>query len=241
MRRSFRVPANFDWRRMLPRGSADRLPMLRIAIGALVAANLVAGWFVFNPPGGSLEDLDSQLVATRQQIMARQSSIERLHRTVDKTDQARLAGDAFLSQYFLPRRHAYSRLEVELGEAAAAAGIKDKGRSYSYEPVEGSDTLGMLTITANYEGTYADLILFLNRIDRAKRLLILESLTAQPLQGTPILVMTMKLNAFFRFDGPQNDRAEKGEEGETAVRNPDSEPGPAGAMKPAAAVKEVRR
>ena len=235
MRRSFRVPANFDWRRMLPRGSADRLPMLRIAIGALVAANLVAGWFVFNPPGGSLEDLDSQLVATRQQIMARQSSIERLHRTVDKTDQARLAGDAFLSQYFLPRRHAYSRLEVELGEAATAAGIKDKGRSYSYESVEGSDTLGMLTITANYEGTYADLILFLNRIDRAKRLLILESLQAQPVQGTPSLAMTMKLDAFFRFDGPQNDRAEKGEEGQAAAKDSEPESGPV------FPVKEVRR
>ena len=235
MRRSFSLPASFDWRRLLPRGSADRLPMLRIAIGTLVAANLAAAWFVFNPPGGSLEDLDSQIVATRQQLIARQSSIARLHRTMDKTAQARLAGDAFLSQYFLPRRHAYSRLEVELGEAAAAAGIKDKGRSYSYEPVEGSDTLGMLTITAHYEGTYADLILFLNRVDRAKRLLILESLQAQPVQGTPLLAMDMKLNAFFRFDGPQNDRAEKGEEGATAASNSDPEPGPA------VSVKEVRR
>jgi Tfp pilus assembly protein PilO len=235
MRRSFSVPAGFDWRRLLPRGSAGRIPAVRIAIGTLVAANLAAAWFVFNPPGGSLEDLESQIVATRLQIMARQSSIARLHRSIDKTDQARLAGDAFLSQYFLPRRHAYSRLEVELSEAATAAGIKDKGRSYSYEQVEGSDTLGMLTITANYEGTYADLILFLNRIDRAKRLLILESLQAQPLQGTPLLAMNMKLNAFFRFDGPQNDRAEKGEEGQAAVRNSDPESGTA------LPVKEVQR
>jgi len=44
MRRSFSLPASFDWRRLLPRGSADRLPMLRIAIGTLVAANLVAAW-----------------------------------------------------------------------------------------------------------------------------------------------------------------------------------------------------
>jgi hypothetical protein len=45
----------------------------------------------------------------------------------------------------------------------------------------------------------------------------------------------MKLNAFFRFDGPQNDRAEKGEEGATAASNSDPEPGPA------VSVKEVRR
>lgn len=235
MRKSFSVPANFNWRRLVPRGSADRLPILRIAIGALLAANLAAMWFVFSPPGGSLENLESQLVTTRQQIMARQMAIARIHRTLDKTDQARLAGDAFLSQYFLPRRYAYSRLEVELGEAAKAAGIKDKGRSYSYEPVEGSDTLGMLSITANYEGTYADLILFLSRIDRAKRLLILESLQAQPLQGTPLLAMTMKLNAFFRFDGQQNELPEKGEEGQAAAGNSEPESGPI------VPVKEVRR
>jgi Tfp pilus assembly protein PilO len=235
MRKSFSVPANFDWRKLLARGSAGRLPRLHIVIGALVAANLAAAWFVFYPPGGSLEDLESKIVTTRQQIMARQMAIARLHRTLEKTDQARLAGDAFLNQYFLPRRHAYSRLEVEFDAAATAASIKDKGRSYSYEPVEGSDTLGMLTITANYEGTYADLILFLNHIDRAKRLLILESLTAQPVQGTPLLAMNMKLNAFFRFDGPQNDRVDKGEEGQAAVQNPDLQSGPV------VAVKEVRR
>ena len=238
MRRSFNLPVNLDWRRLLPRGRAGRLPVRRILLGTLLVANVAAAWFVFSPPGGSREDLESQLATTRQQILARQSAIARLRHTMDKTDQARLAGDAFLKQYFLPRRHAYSRLEVELGAAASAAGLKDKGRSYSFEPVEGSDTLGMLTITANYEGTYADLIQFLNRVDRAKRLLILESLTAQPLQGSPLLSITTKLNAFFRFDGPQNEPAEKGEASQAAVEEPAPEPGPG---VPATPVKEVRR
>ena len=235
MRKSFKLPANFDWRRLLPRDAKDRAPMLRLGAGALLAANLLAAWFVFNPPGGSLEELESQLVATRQQITARQMSIERLHRAIDKTDKARLAGDAFLNQSFLPRRYAYSRLEVELGEAAATAGMKDKGRGYSYEAVEGSDTLGMLTITANYEGTYANLTQFLNKVDRAKRLLILESLTAQPLQGTPNLAIMMKLNAFFRFDGEQPEPPEKSEASAAAEQS--AEP----TAEPAVAVKEVRR
>jgi len=211
MRKSFKLPANFDWRRFLPRDATDRVPMLRLGVGVLLVANLLGAWFVFNPPGGSLETLEGQLVTTRQQIAARQVSIERLHRTIDKTDKAKLAGDAFLNQYFLPRRYAYSRLEVELGEAAQASGMKDKGRGYSYEAVEGSDTLGMLTITANYEGTYANLTQFMNRVDRAKRLLILEALQAQPLQGTPNLAMMIKLNAFFRFDGEQGEPLEKSE------------------------------
>jgi Tfp pilus assembly protein PilO len=212
MRRNFSVSANFDWRRLLRPGSLDRPTVVRIVLGTLLAANVAAAWFVFHPPGGSFEDLEGQIVATRQQMAARQLSIERLHRTGDKTEQAKLAGEQFLNQYFLPRRHAYSLLEIELGAAAKSAGIRAKDRTFSYEPVEGSGTLGMLSITASFEGTYADLITFVNQIDRAQRLIILESLQAQPIQGTQVLAITMKLDAFFRFEGPQDDTLARAEE-----------------------------
>jgi len=205
MRRNFSVSAHIDWRRFLRREAWDRATVLRVALGTLVAANVAAGWFVFHPPGGSLEDLEGQIVAARQQIAARQQSIQRLRRTSDKTVQARLAGDEFLEQYFLPRRHAYSMLLTELDRASKASGIKPKDHTYSYEAVEGSDTLGMLTITANFEGTYADLVGFVNQVDRAQRLVIMEALQAQPVQGSPVLAITIKLDAFFRFDGPQGD------------------------------------
>jgi Tfp pilus assembly protein PilO len=205
MPRNFSVSANFDWHRWLHPGSLNRRTAVRTALGTLLVANVAAVWFVFHPPGGSIEDLGGQIVTARQQIVARQQAIERLRRTGDKTQNARFAGEQFLNQYFLPRRHAYSLLETELGSAAKASGIRAKDRTYSYEPVEGSDTLGMLTITANFEGTYADLMSFVNQIDRAQRLLILESLQAQPIQGAQMLAITMKLDAFFRFEGPQGD------------------------------------
>src|SRR5664279_3695725 len=190
MRRNFSVPANLDWRQLLRPRSIDRPTLVRIVLGVLFAANVAAAWFVFHPPGGSLEDLQTQIITTRQQIVARRLSIERLHRTGDKTEKAKLAGEEFLNQYFLPRRHAYSLLEIALGEAAKASGIHPKDRTFSYEPVEGSDTLGMLTITANFEGSYSDLVNFVNQIDRAQRLIILESLNAQPVQGSQVLAIT---------------------------------------------------
>jgi Tfp pilus assembly protein PilO len=212
MRRNFNVSANLDWRRLRGR-SFDRPTVVRLVLGTLLIANVAAAWFVFHPPGGSLEDLEGQIAATRQQILIRQQSIDRLHRTSGKTERAKLAGDAFLNQYFLPRQHAYSILEIEMGAAAKASGIRPKDRTFSYEPVEGSDTLGMLSITANFEGTYADLVAFLNQLDRAKRLVIVESLSAQPVQGSPALAINMKLDAFFRFEGPQNELVAQAEAG----------------------------
>lgn len=190
MRRSFSVS--------LKSLAKNRQAAVRAGLGALLAANLAAAWFVFQTPGGSLEQLESEMISTRKQILARQSAIERLKRLTERTRQAREEGDKFLETFFLDRQNAYSTLEVELAAAAKQAGIRAKERTFTYEPIEGSDTLGMLTINANFEGTYADLIEFVNQVDRSKRLLIIESMSAQPQQGGQTLAITVKLNVFFR-------------------------------------------
>lgn len=177
---------------------------VRLVLGILLAANLIAAWFAFRTPGGSLQDLESELIAKRKEVLARQQSLERVRKLAALSGSARQAGDNFLDSYFLPRRHAYSILEVDLANAAKAANIRAKERTYGFEPIEGSDTLGMLNINANFEGTYADLISLVNSIDRSKRLLIIEQLQAQPQQGANTLAISVKLNAFFRIDGADN-------------------------------------
>jgi len=79
--------------------------------------------------------------------------------------------------------------------------MKERGRAQAIEFVDGSDSLAMMTITADYEGTYANLMKFVREIDRSPRLLIIESLNAAPQQGTNILAVSMKINAFVREDG----------------------------------------
>lgn len=211
--------------------------LVRTVLGILLAANLVAAWFVFQTPGGTLEQLEADLIAKRKQLIGRQQSLERLKRLAAKATVARDAGDSFLGTYFLPRRNAYSMLEVDLALAAHSAGIRAKERSYNYEPIEGSDTLGMLSINASFEGTYADLIELVNAIDRSKRLLIIEQLQAQPQQGTNTLGVTVKLNAFFRMDGPEASE----EELKTAVDSTPAPPPPAPQVKPVTqpAVRQV--
>lgn len=61
----------------------------------------------------------------------------------------------------------------------------------------------MMSITANYEGTYNDLMHFVHEIDRSPRLLLIESLNAAPEQGAGKLTVSMKLDTFVRVEGPQ--------------------------------------
>jgi Tfp pilus assembly protein PilO len=177
---------------------------VRLVLGVLLAANLAAAWFAFHTPGGSVEDLERELADKRRQLTLRLQAVERLKQQAARAASARESGEAFLSEYFLPRQHAYSLLEIELANAARRSGVRARERNISFEPIEGSDTLGVLVINANFEGTYADLIELLYAIDRSRRLLILEQLQASPQQTGGTLAMTLKLNAFIRMEGPQD-------------------------------------
>ena len=59
-----------------------------------------------------------------------------------------------------------------------------------------------MSITAAYEGTYADVLHFVHEIDRSPRMLIIESLNAAPEQGPgKLITVSMKLDTFVREEG----------------------------------------
>ena len=169
----------------MPRNFNTRVPaakLWRIALGVLAAANIVAAVLVLYPPGGSAEDLERQRANLQAQLTTRRAQIEQTRQHAGSVEKGRSEGGKFLNDYFLARRTAYSTLLSELVAAADEAKIKPKEHAYATEPIEGSDTLNMMSISANYEGTYANLMRFVHEIDRSPRLLIIEALNAAPQQ-----------------------------------------------------------
>jgi len=169
--------------------------LLRMILGALVVLNLIAAGLILYPPGGSPEQMQAQLQTLQTQILQRKAQLVRTRSIAGKVDQGRNQGDQFMDQYFLNSANEYSTIVGELVGAAKRASIKAKDHSYITEPIEGSDDLTMMAITGAYEGTYPDLLHFVNEIDRTKRLLIIENLSAQPQQGSAGV-----LNISIRFD-----------------------------------------
>lgn len=172
----------------------------RLAVAVLLIANLAALYFVFFPPGGSPAELRQQLADQRIQLRQRLGSLDRTKKLAAKIEAGREEGNDFLSEYFLQRRAAYPELLAELNKLASESNIRPKEASYATEPVEGSDTLGMMQISASFEGTYGDLIKFINLIDRSDSLLIVESLNATPQQGNKLLNVVLKIDTFVRED-----------------------------------------
>jgi len=177
--------------------------VVRVVLGVLLAANLVALGLVLFPPGGSAEELEQQVATLQSQIRPRQVAVERIREHAAAVEKGRAEGDQFLGDYFLSGRTAFSTLLGELGAAAAESKIKPMDTAYSMEPVEGSDTMNLMSITAAYTGSYADLMHFVHELDRSHSLLIIESLSAAPQQGTDLLTVSMKLDTFVRESGTQ--------------------------------------
>lgn len=191
---------NFSWNVWPPNNVGA---LLRLGVGLLLAADLIAGYFVLRPIGGSPEELQQQATEMRAQIRQQQGSLDRMRSLAGKVEIGRGEGDKFMSKYFLQRRTAYSVLLSDLEQVANQAKVTQKETAYVIEPVEGSDTLEMMQIAANYEGTYADLIHFVNMVDKSNRLLIIESLNATPQQGGAKLNVMLKLDTFVIKDGSE--------------------------------------
>ncbi|MGA3025834.1 MAG: GspMb/PilO family protein [Bryobacteraceae bacterium] len=170
----------------------------RLVAIALLLLNLPALWMVLRPPGGSPAELQSELADLRAQARQRRDLLARTRLLATRVESGRSSGQRFMDRYFLDRRSAASTIAGELVDDAHQAGITLRDASYPSEPVEGSDNLSMMTVAANFDGSYADLIHLLDRIDKSSRLLIVDSLQAVPQQGSGRLNIGLRFDVFVR-------------------------------------------
>ncbi len=181
------------------RGPGTRLRTLAIVLGVL---NAVAIYFYIAPPGGSRRDLLSQEAQIRSDIEVHRIAALRLKTVSQKVELGGEQTEQFAGQYFLPRRTAFATIVSELLRISSAAGIHERERSYSEDPIEGTDDLTLLTVNSSFQGTYADLMNLVNQVDHSSLLLILDSLSATPQQeGAGLLNVQMRFLAVIHEDG----------------------------------------
>jgi type IV pilus assembly protein PilO len=171
---------------------------VRVILGLFVAANVAAAVLAFKPFGGSGEDLRRQKSNLQLQLKQLQAHLAQTRKMADKVAGARKQGDDFLARYVMDRRTTNSTVLDELDRIAQQAGIKVRDQNVELNPIEGSETLEMMSITAGYEGPPTSLDKFVSLIDKSQRFLIIESITASPEQGGQVLNVSVKLDTFVK-------------------------------------------
>lgn len=180
------------------RGRLARDPRVvtRVVLGLLLIANVAAALALFRPWSMSPEELEREVGRLQEQLRERKGEIDRLRLIVNKVEKAREDGDDFMRQYFLNERTQSSAIVSELRDAAEKARLRQEVQTFQPAPIEGSDNLSMMTITANYEGTYENLVSFLNLLDRSPRLVILDTLAAAPQRTAGTLSVNLTIHVF---------------------------------------------
>ena len=201
------MPRNF---RLKGVAVKDPRVAMRAIMGVLLVANLAAAVVAFKPFGGSADDLRRQTMTLRGQLARGESNLATTKKLVEKVQGARTKGDEFMTRYIADRRTSYSMISEELNKLATEAGIKAGTQTFDVpELVEGSDTIGMLSISAAFEGTYASLAKLMNLLDRSPRFLIVENMVASAPQGQTgqaagqgekTLNVTLRIDTFVRDD-----------------------------------------
>src|SRR5580704_4898046 len=92
--------------------------LIKLGLGILAAANLVALYFVIRPIGGSAQELAQQALDMHAAIRQQQGVLDRTRLLAGKIESGRGEGDKFMVGYFLPRRTAYSTIIAELNDLA---------------------------------------------------------------------------------------------------------------------------
>jgi type IV pilus assembly protein PilO len=197
------MPRSFNFKAISLGSLAWKEPkvLVRIALGLLLAANLVAAGFAFNLFGSSPEALNQELVVANARLQAAQSRLVRSRLLTSNIGRGKTESDTFLASYFTSRRTTYSTIISEITETAKNAGMKtQEGTIAPLDPIEGSADLSMMTISINFEGNFNQFVKFVNLLDRSPRFLIIESMQVSPQPKGDILNTNLKLHVFIKDD-----------------------------------------
>ncbi|HUB80142.1 MAG TPA: GspMb/PilO family protein [Bryobacteraceae bacterium] len=180
---------------------------MRALVGALLAANLAMAVVAFKPFGGGADDLRKDQARLSSQLRQAQANLEKSKQHVTKIEIARTEGDQFMSKYIMDKRSAPLTMVAELNKAATEANVRVMPETFTYEEIEGSDTLQMMSIQAPFEGDYAGLTKLVNHLEKSPTFWIIDEMSLNAPQqqaqrvaaaGPQNVNVNLKLLAFVR-------------------------------------------
>lgn len=193
------MPRNFKLTLPTVGSLSDPKVVVRLCLGVLLAANLVAAGFAFHLFDASPQALEQELAAALSRQQTEQARLIRSRALTANIDRGKSDGERFLTAYMTDRRYAYSRIVGELNDMAKAVGMeKPPAGTTTLNAIPGSEDLDMMSITLNMEGKFGQLVKFVNLLDRSPRFLIIESLTVTPRAKSDILTVNVKIDTFVK-------------------------------------------
>jgi hypothetical protein len=144
---------------------------LKIAIGAMLAADVIAAAVLFSPLVGSADSRQLQLNLLRAELTKKTHELEPMKGMDQKIVLAKDQINGFYKDRFAAKD---SDLTSELGKLANENGVKIQQVRYKEEDAESSGILPV-EIDGSFSGDYLQLVRFINTLERSKMFFTVDS------------------------------------------------------------------
>jgi Tfp pilus assembly protein PilO len=137
---------------------------LKIAIGAMLAADIIAAAVLFSPLVGSADSRQLQINTLRADLTRKTHEVEPLRNIDHKMVLAKDQINGFYKDRFAAKE---SAMLDELGKLATANGVHMLQAKYKEEEPETSGIIPV-GIEGSFSGDYLQLVRFINNLERSK-------------------------------------------------------------------------
>jgi hypothetical protein len=137
---------------------------LKMAIGAMIVADVIAVAVLFSPLVGSADSRQLQLNLLRAELTKKTREVEPLRGMGDKIKLAKGQINGFYKDRFAAKD---SDLANELGKLATQNGIRIQQARYKQEEAESSGVIPV-AIEGSFSGDYLQLVRFINTLERSR-------------------------------------------------------------------------
>jgi Tfp pilus assembly protein PilO len=166
---------------------------LKIAIAAMVAADLVAAAVLFSPLVGSAASRQIEMSQLSAELKKKTRDVEPLRGVDKKIVLAKGQINQFYKDRFAPRD---SDLAAELGKLASETGVRILQAKYKQDDPTGAGIIP-IEIEGNFSGDYLQLVRFINAIERSKQFFTVDSVGLAGESSGPVK-LEVKMHSYLR-------------------------------------------
>src|ERR1700677_2074998 len=166
---------------------------MKIAIGAMVAVDVIAMAVLLSPLVGSSESRRTQILELRAELTKKNKAVEPLRGMDNKMVVAKTQISDFYQGRFAAKD---SDLIDELGKLASENGVRMQQAHYKEEDGETSGVVPV-GIEASFAGDYLQLVRFINTLERSKMFFEVDSVGLAG-EGTGTVKLGITIHSYLR-------------------------------------------
>jgi Tfp pilus assembly protein PilO len=167
---------------------------LKVAIGAMLVADVVAVAVLFSPLVGSADSRQLQLTQLRAELQKKTREVEPLRGVDQKIVLAKDQISGFYKDRFAAKD---SDLATELGKLANENGIRIQQMRYKQEDSEISGVVPV-EIEGSFSGDYLQLVRFINTLERSKMFITVDSVDLAG-ENTGQVKLEITMHSYLRY------------------------------------------